>query len=192
MAARDAKALAHVDETSNGAAPIGAPFTLDHHLFYLFTQILGRRSRQLGELLRPFGITVPKWRVLAVLGERPGCTMNQLADYATIDRTTLTRTLDQMVADGLIERISGAQDRRNVHLRLTAAGSRKLKRVLPIVLPHNGRAVDGFAPAELDRFYDDLHRVLRNLDPEYDERIAGWHANDTTTDAAKRRHRGGE
>lgn len=188
MAARNVKPLTRVEAT----APAMVPFTLDHHLFYLFTQILGRRSRQLGELLRPFGITVSKWRVLAVLGERPGCTMNQLADYATIDRTTLTRTLDQLVKDGLIVRIGGAQDRRNVHLRLTAAGSRKLKRVLPVVLPHNRRAVEGFAPADLDNFYRDLHRVLRNLDPEYDERNAGWHANETDIDAAVRHQRGGE
>jgi DNA-binding MarR family transcriptional regulator len=188
VATRANKSLARLEGARLGEAlPAMAPFTLDHHLFYLFTQILGRRSRQLGELLRPFGITVPKWRVLAVLGERPGCTMNQLADYATIDRTTLTRILDQMVGEGLVERESGARDRRQVRLRLAAAGSRKLKRVLPVVLPHNRSAVRDFSPTELDNFYRDLNRVLRNLDPDYDERNGGWHADDMIIDAAERR-----
>jgi DNA-binding MarR family transcriptional regulator len=182
VAARANKAPACLDpsavSTPSTVSSPAAPFTLDHHLFYLFTQILGRRNRQLGDLLRPFGITVPKWRVLAVLAERPGCTMNQLADYATIDRTTLTRILDQMVGEGLVERESGAEDRRNVHLRLTASGAKKLKRVMPAVLPHNESAVRDFAPGELDTFYRDLNRVLRNLDPDYDARNASWKVAD--------------
>ena len=59
-------------------------------------RILGRRNLALAEKLKPLGISVPQWRILAVLQERAGCTMNELADVSTIDRTTLTRALDRM------------------------------------------------------------------------------------------------
>jgi hypothetical protein len=49
-------------------------FDLESHVFYLFTQILGRRNRQLTERLSRFDITMPKWRILAVLHERPHST----------------------------------------------------------------------------------------------------------------------
>lgn len=147
-------------------------FALDSHIFYLFTQILGRRNRHLQETLKPLNIAVPQWRVLATLQECPGCTMNALADLTTIDRTTLTRTLDRMVRDRLVARRSDAQDRRSVRLYLTPAGEAAFRRVLPRVIAQNERAVCGFNADELAAFRAQLHRMIRNLDPDYDRRKA--------------------
>jgi DNA-binding MarR family transcriptional regulator len=149
-------------------------FELETHVFYLFTQIFGRRNRHLAEKLRPLRITVPQWRILAVLHERPGCTMNQLADITTVDRTTLTRALDRMARNGLVERRTDAQDRRSVRLDLTAAGNDAFRRVLPRVIEQNERAVRGFSAGELAAFRGALHRMVRNLDSDYDQRNAAW------------------
>jgi DNA-binding MarR family transcriptional regulator len=145
-------------------------FQLDTHVFYLFTQIFGWRNRDLTEKLKPFRITVPKWRVLAVLSQRPGMTMNRLAELTTVDRTTLTRTLDQMARDGLVERRGDARDRRSVLLHLTAKGEDAFRLVLPSVIEQNERAVIGLSAAELAALRDMLHRMVRNLDPLYDSR----------------------
>ncbi len=147
---------------------------LESHIFYLFTQIFGSRNRHLGEKLRPLRVTVPQWRILAVLNERPDCTMNQLADLTAVDRTTLTRALDRMVVSGLVERRNDLNDRRTVRLRLTATGAATFARVLPRVLEQNERAVRGFSVAELGQFRTLLHRMVRNLDPDYDQRNAVW------------------
>jgi DNA-binding MarR family transcriptional regulator len=162
--------------TMTRAAP-AAPqpgFDLDNHVFYLFTQILGRRNRDLAEDLKPLGVTVPQWRILAVLHERSGCTMNELADVTTVDRTTLTRTLDRMAKDRLIARRSDARDRRSVRLALTAAGKDAFRRVLPRVIAQNERAMRGFGASELAALRASLHRMVRNLDADYDQRNAAW------------------
>jgi DNA-binding MarR family transcriptional regulator len=158
-----------------GALP---EFQLDAHVFYLFTQIFGRRNRDLAEQLKPFRITVPKWRVLAVLSERPGITMNRLAELTTVDRTTLTRTLDRMARDGLVERRVAVRDRRSVLLHLTERGREAFRLVLPRVVAQNERAVAGLSAGELAAFRATLHRMVRNLDPLYD-----W--GDPTEDAGE-------
>ena len=173
---------------SPAAAPAG--FDLDNHVFYLFTQILGRRNRDLAEDLKQLGVSVPQWRVLAVLHERSGCTMNELADVTTVDRTTLTRTLDRMAKDRLIARRSDARDRRSVRLSLTPAGRDAFRRVLPRVLAHNERAVRGFDPGKLAALRADLHRMVRNLDAEYDKRNAGWLAGRARDLTENRRNKG--
>jgi DNA-binding MarR family transcriptional regulator len=162
--------------TMTRAAPTAPQpgFDLDNHVFYLFTQILGRRNRDLAEDLRPLGVTVPQWRILAVLHERSGCTMNELADVTTVDRTTLTRTLDRMAKDRLIARRSDARDRRSVRLALTAAGKDAFRRVLPPVIAQNERALRGFGADELAALRAHLHRMVRNLDADYDHRNAAW------------------
>lgn len=152
-------------------------FDLEGHVFYLFTQIMGRRNRQLQEQLAPCGISVPQWRILAVLHERAGCTMNELADVTTVDRTTLTRALDRMAEDGLVTRENDARDRRNVRLGLTPAGTDAFRRVLPRVVAQNERSVDGFSAAEATSIRALLHRMLRNLDAEYDRRNAAWQSD---------------
>jgi DNA-binding MarR family transcriptional regulator len=148
------------------ALPAEPSFRLDEHIFFLFTQIFGRRNRQLGAKLKPLTVTVPQWRILAVLHERAGCTMNELADLTTVDRTTLTRALDRMARDDLVARRSNAHDRRSVRLYLTPAGEKAFRRVLPRVLEQNERAVGGFTGTELAALRAMLHRMIRNLDPD--------------------------
>lgn len=156
------------------ASPPTPSFELEGHVFYLFTQILGRRNLALAEKLKPLGVSVPQWRILAVLQERAGCTMNELADVTTIERTTLTRALDRMVETGLAARRGDAQDRRSVRLSLTAAGKDLFRRVLPRVVEQNERAMRGFCAGERADFRAELHRMVRNLDPDYDHRNATW------------------
>jgi DNA-binding MarR family transcriptional regulator len=152
-------------------APLSAPaFQLDEHIFYLFTQIFGRRNRQLAAQLKPLAVTVPQWRILAVLHERAGCTMNELADHTTVDRTTLTRALDRLAREHLVIRRSNAHDGRSVRLYLTPSGETAFRRVLPRVLEQNERAVRGFSAAELAELRAMLHRMIGNLDPAYDPR----------------------
>jgi MarR family transcriptional regulator for hemolysin len=146
-------------------APRGAvpEFDLRRHVFFLITQVTGRRNRALADRLKPLGITIQQWRVLAVLDHAPGCTMGELADFTSVDRTTLTRTLDGMEGAGLVARQVSSADRRSLRLHLTAKGRAAFARVLPIALEQNERAVAGFAPAELERFRQDLRRVYENL-----------------------------
>ncbi len=141
-------------------------FHLESHVFFLFTQIFGRRNRQLTDALKPLAISIPQWRVLAVLHERPDLTMNQLSDLTTIDRTTLTRALDNLVRRRLVERRPDAEDRRSVRLRLTDAGSTAFFQVLPRVIEQNERAMTGFTKAEAAGLRSMLHRMVDNLGSE--------------------------
>jgi len=147
-------------------------FVLEDHIYYLFTQIVGRRNRHITEKLKPFGVTVPKWRVLAALHARPATTMNQLSHLTTIDRTTLTRTLDWMVQARLVERRADQHDRRSVRLMLTARGEEIFGRVLPLVMEDNARSIRGIGPAELAHFRRTLTRIVDNLDRNHDTRGA--------------------
>ena len=82
-------------------------FALDRHPFFWLTQVIGARDRELAQGLKDFGLRVPEWRALAALYSRRGCTTSQLADLATIDRTTLTRTVDRMQEAGWLSRAAG-------------------------------------------------------------------------------------
>src|SRR5262245_16337877 len=94
-------------------------FQLEQHLFYWLTEIIGGRNRLLGPARKPFGLRGPEWRVLASLKSRHKASFKELAELASFDQTTLSRTIDRMVKVGLVTRLSDVDDMRVTRLALT-------------------------------------------------------------------------
>lgn len=140
------------------------PFEIEKHFFFWFTQVLSRRDRQLNDALRPLGVRVPEWRVLGLLYSRRGLSMTEVADYAGIEPTTLSRSVAGMVKDGLVIRVADAGDKRVTRLALTAAGTKLAERVLPIVFRLNETVVAGMPEALIDLLRWALARMRDNLD----------------------------
>jgi DNA-binding MarR family transcriptional regulator len=80
--------------------------------------------------LRPSGMRVTQFTLLQALHHAPGISQKQLAELLEIDSTTLTRTLAPQLRKGWLHSEPGT-DRRELRLRLTPAGQREYKRVLP-------------------------------------------------------------
>ncbi|MBS0519874.1 MAG: MarR family transcriptional regulator [Proteobacteria bacterium] len=80
--------------------------------------------------LKPFGVTVQQFSLLAAIRFHPGEPVAALAQRVFLDRTSLTRNLDLLERKGLVRRASGSGG--NVRLcELTAPGDRLLDRLLP-------------------------------------------------------------
>ena len=141
-----------------------AAFDLDSHVFYWLTQVIGARDRELTQGLREFGLRVPEWRALAALYARHRCTTSELAELSTIDRTTLTRTLDRMQDSGWLSRLADTDDMRVTRLELTASGRKLFEKVWPAVQRLNELALAGLPKAEIQQLHKTLERMRTNLD----------------------------
>lgn len=141
-------------------------FALDDHVFFWLTQAMGARDRRLNAELKDFGLRVPEWRALAALYSRHKCTMSELAELASIDRTTLTRTIDRMEEAGWLERLADGADMRITRLALTATGERLFARVWPTVARLNDAAMAGLSPAMVQRLRMMLAQMKSNLDEQ--------------------------
>lgn len=143
-------------------------FELDQHVFFWLTQVIGARDRELAHGLRDFGLRVPEWRVLAALygreRETRSCTMRELADLATIDRTTLTRTVDRMEEAGWLTRLADEADMRVTRLALTGAGRRLFDRIWPEVDKLNALALADLSSGEIQSLKRILARMRASLD----------------------------
>jgi DNA-binding MarR family transcriptional regulator len=141
-----------------------ADFELDRHVFFWLTQVIGSRDRELAQGLKDFGLRVPEWRALAALYSRRGCTTSQLADLATIDRTTLTRTVDRMQDSGWIERLADGADLRITRLALTASGKKMFERIWPEVQRLNELALAGLPKSDIQSLQRILEHMRSNLE----------------------------
>ena len=147
-------------------------FELDRHPFFWLTQVIAARDSELAQGLRDFGLRVPEWRALAALYSRHKCTMSELADLATIDRTTLTRTVDRMEEAGWLARQADEADMRVTRLALTASGRRLFDRIWPAVRELNELALEGLSKAEIDA----LRRILERMRANLESYVGGIHA----------------
>ena len=144
-------------------SPGKVDFRLETHVFYWFSHILSRRNRALNAELRCFDLDYPRWRVMAVLNQHPGCSMQQLAEHTGVDRTTLAHTTALMEKQGLLTRRARKTDRRSIMLNLTPRGRNLLARILPTVLAHSSQSLSGFTAAEIGTLFTLLQRMADNI-----------------------------
>ena len=78
------------------------------------------RSKRMARML---GVTGPQRLVVRVLGQAPGITASEIATALGMHPSTLTGILKRLVAQGLIQRTSDAEDRRRARFQLTQAGN---------------------------------------------------------------------
>jgi DNA-binding MarR family transcriptional regulator len=74
---------------------------------------------------REFGVTLPKFDVMAALARREsGMTMTEVSRSLMVSNGNVTGLVDRLVAEGLVMRTANAQDRRAIFVRLTRKGLR--------------------------------------------------------------------
>jgi len=76
-------------------------------------------------LAREFGVTLPKFDVMAALARREaGMTMTDVSRLLMVSNGNVTGLIGRLVADGLVVRIANEKDRRATFVRLTSRGLR--------------------------------------------------------------------
>ena len=141
------------------------PFDVIDYVPHLIAAIAQFRDSTLDAALREHGLNVGRYRVLGVLARFDVCTMTELANFTAIDRTTLTRIADQLVASGYVERSADAKDRRQVRLALTASGREIHRKALLVVFDLNGRVLGAVPDGESSTAARVLQEIVRALAP---------------------------
>ena len=87
-------------------------------------------SQFLESYLAPLGLHTGQFGILSHVAKAGTITMTRLAESLALDRTTLTRNLQLLQRDGLVEIVSG-QDKRVREITLTPLGTDKLAQAIP-------------------------------------------------------------
>lgn len=139
--------------------PASADSPITMHLAYLLAQANREINRQLEARLRTEGVPVEQWRILKVLSDGNGRSMGELADSALLNHPTLTKTIDRMVADSLVYRISDPADRRKVLIFCSDRGKSLTQRLAPLALGQEAHIASNYG----DKATAQLKRLLETL-----------------------------
>jgi DNA-binding MarR family transcriptional regulator len=106
-----------------------------------------------------FGLSIPEWRVMAILAANPGLSAAEVTARTAMDKVAVSRAVATLLAAGRLRRTTVPADRRRTHLALTPAGAGVYSRVVPMALEYERRLV---APLS-HRDRATLDRILREL-----------------------------
>ncbi|MFI4974551.1 MAG: MarR family winged helix-turn-helix transcriptional regulator [Caulobacterales bacterium] len=159
------------------------PLDVTTYLFHLFTVIAHHRDAALDRSLRPMGLSLARHRALSVIASMEPCGMTQLAEFSAVDRTTMTRTVDHLVAAGLVERTVPTRDRRQVLLTLTPSGREAIRGSLKVIYRTNRDMLEGI-PEDLQRVAARVQEMILTNLVEDDALARRLLFRDTQRDAA--------
>ncbi|WP_419825546.1 MarR family winged helix-turn-helix transcriptional regulator [Sphingomonas sp.] len=123
--------------------------SLDTFLPYRLSFASNRISEHVATAYQEHGLSIPQWRVIAIIAEEDGMTQAAICARGGFDKVTVSRAAIALVQRGLVAREAHARDGRARILRLTNAGRSLHARIAPRLLAMEAALLSGFEPEEV-------------------------------------------
>lgn len=114
-----------------------------------------------------FKLSIPEWRVIAILGRYPGLSAVEVAERTVMDKVAVSRAVTKLLKNGRIDREFADADRRRSILNLSEEGRRVHNEVAPLALQFERDLLEGLSAEDkenLDVIMDRLLARARMLD----------------------------
>lgn len=140
---------------------------LEDFLPYRLSILSNRVSRAIAKrYAEAFDLTIPEWRIIAVLGRRPGLTAKQIAEATEMDKVAVSRAVARLVAKRRVAATTDSEDARRQPLMLTTQGATLHAKIAPIALDAEQRllsSLDARERAQLDALVGRLSAAAKLL-----------------------------
>ncbi|MGB5336844.1 MAG: MarR family transcriptional regulator [Woeseiaceae bacterium] len=114
-----------------------------------------------------FSLSIPEWRVIAILGRYPGLSAVEVAERTFMDKVAVSRAVTKLLKNGRIDRQFADADRRRSILNLSDEGRRVHDEVAPLALQFERDLLEGLSEDDRDRLDAIVERLMnqaRSLD----------------------------
>ena len=107
-----------------------------------------------------FGVSIPEWRVIAVLGRYPGLSAVEVADRTLMDKVAVSRAVTKLIKNGRIDRQFADADRRGSILNLSEEGQKVHNEIAPLALEFEQQLVHDISEEDYEKFNSILEQLL--------------------------------
>jgi DNA-binding MarR family transcriptional regulator len=107
-----------------------------------------------------FGVSIPEWRVIAILGRFPGLSAVEVADRTMLDKVAVSRAVTKLIRNGRIDRQFADADRRRSILNLSEEGRQVHDEIAPLALEFEHDLLQGMSAEDYETFNAVIERLL--------------------------------
>jgi DNA-binding MarR family transcriptional regulator len=126
---------------------------------FLLTQLGTHAAARYAERVAEHGLTPPQTGIVRLLRERPGISQQALAEVLGMLPSRVVAFIDELEADGLVERSRDGGDRRRNALALTAAGEAALRTIAAVARAHDDEICAALTKTERATLVELLGRI---------------------------------
>lgn len=137
----------------------GAGLILADFLPYRIVALGHRLSRNLSSAYEREGLTIPEWRVLAVVSQQAAMAARDVVALTPMDKMAVSRAVAALEAKGLVLRRTDPRDRRVYSLLLSEKGRALFDRVARLARDYERRLLSVLSPEEAAAFQSALGRL---------------------------------
>jgi DNA-binding MarR family transcriptional regulator len=121
------------------------------------------RRALVAQVLAPHHLSLTQWWALKTLWTKGACSMTTLAQISGIDRTSLTRTVDSLIARGWVSRSTPPSDRRAVIVQASREGVKLVRQAVADVDTVERQMLATLDAERLAALARDLGRLVGSL-----------------------------
>ncbi|MCJ7589807.1 MAG: MarR family transcriptional regulator [Woeseiaceae bacterium] len=107
-----------------------------------------------------FRVSIPEWRVIAVLGRFPGLSAVEVADRTFLDKVAVSRAVTKLIKNGRIDREFADADKRRSILNLSEDGKKLHDEIAELALQFERDLVEGFSAEEMETLKSLMDRLM--------------------------------
>ena len=107
-----------------------------------------------------FNVSIPEWRVIAVLGRFPGLSAVEVAERTLMDKVAVSRAVTKLIKNGRIDREFADADKRRSILNLSEDGKQLHDEIADLALQFERDLLQGFSKDEMDQLDAIMERLL--------------------------------
>ena len=107
-----------------------------------------------------FNVSIPEWRVIAVLGRFPGLSAVEVAGRTLMDKVAVSRAVTKLIKNGRIDREFADSDKRRSILNLSEDGKKLHDEIAQLALQFERDLLHGFSEEEMDNLNSVMERLL--------------------------------
>ena len=138
---------------------------LERYLPYRLSILSNRISALISETYSAkFALSITEWRIMAVLGEYPGVSADEVSLKTQIEKSILSRAISKLLQRKLLEREFDPADKRRSMLRLTKAGLSVYDELVPISYDYEQQLLTCFSDAESKQFSELIDRLYEHAE----------------------------
>ncbi len=107
-----------------------------------------------------FDLSIPEWRVIAILGRFPGLSAVEVAERTMMDKVAVSRAVTKLIKNGRIDREFADADRRRSILNLSEKGKQVHDEIAPLALQFERDLLHGLSDDEISNFDAVMDRLM--------------------------------
>ena len=107
-----------------------------------------------------FKVSIPEWRVIAILGRFPGLSAVEVAERTMMDKVAVSRAVTKLIKQGRIDRQFADADKRRSILNLSEEGRQLHDEIAELALGFERDLLQGLSDEELEQLNGIMERLL--------------------------------